>query len=157
VTYRFVAASADDPLVLRLPATSELPPWLGGWVDYDRFTLLNVASPFEVRFYAVPLRGTPAPRPTAPSGRQVRIAAGTPTGGVEQSFDWGRTGGVTGSATDRAVAVYVGGRLAGLGGVRDGRFAVTFALRPHVPVRVFGIAHGRATELAYATGYAWAH
>ena len=51
VTYRFVAATAGDPLVLRVPATSRT---IDGSVRHGQLTLLDVASPFEVRFYAVP-------------------------------------------------------------------------------------------------------
>ena len=55
VRYRFVAASAANPLVLRLPAAHDLPEAYKRSVDYRHFTLLDVPSPFEVEFFAVRL------------------------------------------------------------------------------------------------------
>lgn len=48
VTYRFVAATADDPLVVRPPSA--------GSRSNESLTLLDVASPFDVSFYAVRVR-----------------------------------------------------------------------------------------------------
>jgi hypothetical protein len=51
-SYRLVTDTARGPLVLRLPRAVGI----SGGVDYPELTLENVASPFGVRFYAVPLR-----------------------------------------------------------------------------------------------------
>ena len=168
VVYRLIAATAAGPLVLRLPATSELSPYLGGAVDYDRFTLFDV-SPFTVRFYAAELRGEAAPLPQRPpAGRlvpgalvigptRVSLAPGAAQGSVDTSFDWGRTGAVSGTASAQKIAVFVDGTLAAVATVGDSAYRVTFRLRPRAVVRVFGIAGRKATELAYGAQEAWPH
>ncbi|HZO97841.1 MAG TPA: hypothetical protein VFB42_10760 [Gaiellaceae bacterium] len=165
MTYRFVAASAADPLLLRLPSTSELSAYAGGRVDYDRLTLLNVPSPFRVEFYAEALRGRAAaaapPRPPAGTlepgalvlgGRRVRVVPGAVSGFVDASLDWGRGGrALTGWAVDarrgvpaRQVAVFVAGRLAGLA-------------RPTVPRPDVAAAEGApaAVRSGYRVRFRW--
>jgi hypothetical protein len=177
VAYRFVSASAHDPLVLRLPATSGVSPWFGGRVDYANFTLQNVPSPFKVDFYAVPLRGHAMGRPPTPptgrispgaivlGGRRVPLGAGAATGSVDHAFDWGSRGGVIGKATDAltgrpadVVAIFVDGRLATLGRPgSDSEYRLAFPLGDRASVRVFAVAGARATELAYGADDPWPH
>jgi hypothetical protein len=133
-TYRFISATASDPLVLRLPTTSEISPSFGGSVDYGRFMLENVASPFRVEFYAVRIRGQSRSggREHPTTGRieqdslivgrsRVPLVAGAVDGFVDAALDWGRSGAVVGWALDKRqrrpvdeVAVFVDGTLAGL-------------------------------------------
>lgn len=169
VTYRFVAASADDPLVLRLPAGAGLPSFLGGAVDYARFTLLNVSSGFTVSFYAVPLDTIPRASLPAPpvgriagraivvGGRSIPLTAGAVVGSVDATFDWGRDGAVAGATAEPArVVVFVDGRLAALSTLsRD--YRLEFRLAPAARVRVFAFTDGRASELAYGEGEPWPH
>lgn len=171
-TYRFVAANAEGPLLLRLPAGSGLPPFLGGSVDYGQLTLLDVPSPFTIRFSAVPLAGAgraavaPQVRPVGRlesgavvvGGRRLPVGAGTAAPGqVDTAFDWGRTGGVICSAPAGQVAVFVGDALVAIRRVPHASSDVrlTFHLVRGASVRVFALSPGRATELAYPAGYAW--
>jgi hypothetical protein len=53
--YRLEAATAGDPLVLRLPSGSGIASAFGGALDASSITLRNVSSPFEVEFFAMSL------------------------------------------------------------------------------------------------------
>jgi hypothetical protein len=54
--YRLVTAVARGPLVLRVPKSSGFSPALGGGLSYDRLSVLNVASPVRIEFFALHLR-----------------------------------------------------------------------------------------------------
>jgi hypothetical protein len=52
--YRLVAATATGPLILRMPRAAGLSAAAGGAVDYNRLSLVNVAS-YRVQFYSMKL------------------------------------------------------------------------------------------------------
>ncbi len=52
--YRLVAATATGPLILRIPRAAGLSAAAGGAVDYNRLSLVNVAS-YRVQFYSMKL------------------------------------------------------------------------------------------------------
>jgi hypothetical protein len=110
-----------------------MSPIFGGSVDYGRFMLENVSSPFQVEFYAARIRGHAVNRAAQPSAgrveqdalvvgrRRIPLVAGKVDGFVDTTLDWGSGGAVIGWALDKQrrrpvdeVAVFVDGRLAGL-------------------------------------------
>jgi hypothetical protein len=189
--HRFVPATADGPLVLRLPVTAGLSPFFDGGRSYGTLAVRGVASPFTVEFFAVPVEGTPWAPPSPPrpgrleeaavvvGGRRHPIREGAASGGVDSARHDGGTAVVTGWAARGSslepadlVAVFAGGRLvaqarpvqpradvaAALG--RSGSpllgYALAFAApEAGVPVRVFAVSGGRASELAYPAAYPW--
>ena len=58
---RFIPAIAPSPLVLTLPASAGIAPNFGGGQSSRTLELHRVASPFTVRFFALPLGGSASP------------------------------------------------------------------------------------------------
>ena len=130
--FRFVPATADSPLVLRMPESAGMSPLSGGFASYEWFKLEHVPAPFSVDFFAVRVHGRYAPRlsPQARDGRllgselvvgkqRFRIAADAFQGWVDAAVPAGGTAVLAGWAIDPRrrqpaprVAAFVGGRLA---------------------------------------------
>ena len=53
--FRFIPATATDPLVLRIPRTGGFSAAFGGAESHDSFRLLRVPSPYRIEFDAVSL------------------------------------------------------------------------------------------------------
>jgi hypothetical protein len=153
-TFRFVPATADAPLVLRMPASGGLSPLFGGFVAYDWFRLSHVPSPFAVEFVAMPIHGrtalriarTPPPGRLAGSeivlgGRSYRLAGGAFEGWVDTAQPAARAGVLAGWAIDRRVrrpaplvAAFVGKRLVAVTRPSESRADVAQGL--HIPTVV---------------------
>ena len=68
-SYRFIPATAPNPLVLAVPPSAGLPAQFGGLVAFRTLELHHVPSPFTIEFDALPIRGRPFRPPPPPAGR----------------------------------------------------------------------------------------
>jgi hypothetical protein len=158
--FRFVPATADGPLVLRMPDSAGLSPLFDGIRSRRTLKVRNVPSPFTVAFAAMPIAGSPwiAPKPTTggrlePSAvvlgkRRYPIVRTGITGVVDAAQQLGPTALVTGWAAGTApalpaerIAVFAGDRL-----VAEGR---PTEARPDVS-RVLGSG---AADFGYGLGF----
>ena len=147
--FRFVPATADSPLVLRMPESAGMSPLFDGFASYDWFRLEHVPAPFSVEFFAIRVHGRYAARlsPQARDGRllgselvvgkqRFRIAADAFQGWVDAAVPAGGTAVLAGWAIDPRrrqpaprVAAFVGARLAAVTKPSESRPDVAQGLR----------------------------
>jgi hypothetical protein len=127
---RFLPATSTSPLVLRVPPSAGRSPFYEGLRSIDTLQLRNVASPFTVEFYAVPLGGSSWVAPPPPQagrldrtalivgGHRYPVRAGAISGSIDAASRRGSAGTISGWAGDTAsrrpasrIVVFAGDRL----------------------------------------------
>ena len=171
--YRLAAATATGPLILRMPRAAGMSAPVGGAVDYNRLSLVDVAS-YRVQFYSLRLTQRWRSRHDVSGvlrahsvnfGHRVarlvpRALAGhldttTIFGGAVVARGW--AGDTAAKAPADAVLVFQGRRFLAYAHVdRTGSYIVTWALdasvSPHAkrppPIRIVALLGRRASFIA---------